>query len=243
MLDHAICAAPTCNIPMRRHGFAGMSGCVMHSCLVQMHLHAPCRATSGHCMTCYMPPCSDAKLCVLDWDEAEHRLRISSLHYLEKDPLIREARAVQVLLTARNAHVAWWQNAWCRGVRRGYRFCMLGGPSQHVAVHACWCVGREIQLIVWRMYCHACTTAVMTTWWGPGFGSPRAPKSACGQHSALVRRPRSRNSFPSCHVVQVLPPRVIADPMGRCAAVLCFDHQLALLPAMEVSVLPMGRVL
>ncbi len=75
----------------------------------------------------------DAKLVVLDWDETEFCVRTSSLHYLEKDPLVREARAVQVL-----------------------------------------------------------------------------------------------------------PPKVVADPQGRCAAVLCFDHQLALLPAMEVRVWGFG---
>eukprot|EP00798_Chlamydomonas_sp_ICE-L_P015929 gene15929-22063_t len=70
----------------------------------------------------------DAKLCVLDWDETEHCIRTSSLHYLEGLSSMKEARVV----------------------------------------------------------------------------------------------------FP-------MPPKVLADPQGRCAAVLCFDHQLVMLPALEAD--------
>lgn len=36
------------------------------------------------------------------------------------------------------------------------------------------------------------------------------------------------------------PPRAAADPSGRCAAVVCYDCQLALLPGMDSDALDLG---
>ena len=36
-------------------------------------------------------------------------------------------------------------------------------------------------------------------------------------------------------VLYPAPPRIVADPTGRCAAALIYNHHLALLPAMEVG--------
>lgn len=38
----------------------------------------------------------------------------------------------------------------------------------------------------------------------------------------------------------VRPPRAVADPAGRCIATVCYDHQLALLPAMDSDALDLG---
>lgn len=65
--------------------------------------------------------------------------------------------------------------------------------------------------------------------------------AVCWDPRAHTLRTASLHSFESDPSLRggreafAAPPRVLADPLGRCAAVVMFDHQLALLPAASPS--------